>query len=178
MRKDIFAVPIFEFEVDLKFINIPVKDEDFKPTWESKVHSSFAASRNARIPKPTYHYLADKILECLRTLKDPVTRISIEGIWKNKYGVNDFQGYHTHSHTAWSFIVYEDVEEAKTQFLNPFMNDIMNQTPRGNSFDMPISYMPKLKSGWMILFPSWLPHQVLSGNSGTTISGNVSTYVD
>ena len=61
--------------------------------------------------------------------------------------------------------MYEDVEEAKTQFLNPFMNDIMNQTPRGNSFDMPISYMPKLKSGWMILFPSWLPHQVFAGNS-------------
>ena len=34
MRKDIFAIPIFEFEVDLKFISIPVKDEDFRPTWE------------------------------------------------------------------------------------------------------------------------------------------------
>ena len=31
-RKDIFAVPIFELEVDLNFINIP---GDYKPTWES-----------------------------------------------------------------------------------------------------------------------------------------------
>tara|TARA_Y100000004_G_scaffold115416_1_gene129609 strand:+ start:78 stop:614 length:537 start_codon:yes stop_codon:yes gene_type:complete len=178
MRKDIFAIPIFEFEVDLKFINIPVKDEDFRPTWESRVPSSFVASRNAKIPKPTLHYLSDKILECLRTLKDPVTKISIDGIWKNKYDVSDFQGYHTHSNTTWSFIVYEDVEESKTQFINPSMSDIQNHSPLGRSDDMPVMYMPKLKSGWMILFPSWLPHQVLSGNSGTTISGNITCYVD
>jgi hypothetical protein len=178
MRKDIFAIPIFEFEVDLKYINVPVNDEDFSPTWESGVLTSFAAWKNVLIPKSTYDYLSSKIAECLLTLKDPVTKISFDGIWKNKYGVNDFQGYHIHSNTTWSFIIYEDVEESKTQFINPSMNDIQNHSPLGESIDMPVKYIPKLKSGWMILFPSWLPHQVLSGNIGTTISGNITVHVD
>ena len=96
----------------------------------------------------------------------------------NKYEENDFQGYHTHSNTTWSFIVYEDVEEGKTQFFNPAFSDIQNQCPQGNSLDMPASYMPNLKSGWMVLFPSWIAHQVLPGNKGTTISGNVTVHVD
>ena len=171
MRKDIFAVPIFEFEVDLNFISVPVKEEQYKKMWESKVPTSFGS--RTKIPKGTYQYLSSKIIECLRTLKDPVDKISIDNLWKNKYEENDFQGYHTHSNTTWSFIVYEDVEEGKTQFFNPAFSDIQNQCPKGNSLDMPASYMPCLKSGWMVLFPSWIAHQVLPGNKGTTISGNV-----
>ena len=175
-RKDIFSIPIFEFEVDLKFINVPVKEEQYKRLWESKVPTSFGS--RTKIPRGTYPYLSSKIIKCLRTLKDPVDKITIDNLWKNKYEENDFQGYHTHSHTTWSFIVYEDVEEGKTQFFNPAFSDIQNQCPQGNSLDMPASYMPNLKSGWMVLFPSWIAHQVLPGNKGTTISGNVTVHVD
>ena len=74
--------------------------------------------------------------------KDPVTKISFDGIWKNKYGVNDFQGYHIHSNTTWSFIIYEDVEESKTQFINPSINDIRHPCShlreKKESIDMPV----------------------------------------
>ena len=52
MRKDIFAVPIFEFEVDLNFISVPVKEEQYRRMWESKVPTSFKAQ--VKIPKGTY----------------------------------------------------------------------------------------------------------------------------
>ena len=42
---------------------------------------------------------------------------------------------------------------------------------------MPIIYMPKLKRGQMIMFPSWVAHQVIAGNKGITISGNVKCRV-
>ena len=75
------------------------------------------------------------------------------------------------------FIINYSVEETKTQFFNPYFNDIQNQTPRRISEDMPIIYMPKLKRGQMIMFPSWVAHQVIAGNKGITISGNVKCRV-
>ena len=80
MRKDIFAVPIFELEVDLNFINIP--DEGYKPTWESGVNSTYG--RKTKIPKETIKYLREKVISCLKQLKDPVDYIDIvDIIWKN-----------------------------------------------------------------------------------------------
>ena len=105
-RKDIFAVPIFELEVDLKFINIP---GDYKPTWESGVNSTYG--HRTKIPKETIKYLREKIISCLRQLKDPVDFIEIENVWKNKYDVNDYQGYHSHAKTTWSFIINYSVSD-------------------------------------------------------------------
>ena len=99
MRKDIFSVPIFELEVDLNFINIP---GEFKPTWESGVPSTYGYKK--KIPKETIKYLREKIISCLRELKDPVDYIEIENLWENKYDTKDYQGYHIHSQTTWSFI--------------------------------------------------------------------------
>ena len=110
-------------------------------------------------------------------MKDPVDYIDIVDLWKNKYDVNDYQGYHSHAQTTWSFIINQSVEETKTQFFNPYLKDIQNQTPLHTSEDMPTIYMPRLKPGQMIMFPSWVAHQVLAGNTGTTISGNVRCYV-
>jgi len=172
MRKDIFAVPIFELEVDLNFINIP---GDYKPTWESGVNSTYG--RKTKIPKETIKYLREKVISCLRQLKDPVDYIDIVDLWKNKYDVNDYQGYHSHAQTTWSFIINQSVEETKTQFFNPYLKDIQNQTPLHTSEDMPTIYMPRLKPGQMIMFPSWVAHQVLAGNTGITISGNVKCRV-
>ena len=87
--------------------------------------------------------------------------------------MKDYQGYHSHAKTTWSFIINHSVEETKTQFFNPYIKDIQNQTPLHTSEDMPTIYMPRLKRGQMILFPSWVAHQVLAGNTGITISGNV-----
>ena len=168
-RKNIFSVPIFEFEVDLKFINIP--DEGYRPTWESGINSTYG--QKGKIPKETMKYLREKVISCLKQLEDPVDYIDIVDVWKNYYLITDYQGYHTHSNTMWSFIINHSVEETKTQFFNPYIADIQNQTPLHNSKDMPTIYMPKLKRGQMILFPSWVAHQVLAGNTGITISGNV-----
>jgi len=169
MKKSIFEIPIFEIEVDLNRINIP--DAPYKKTWESGVQSTFSSGLNA--PKETLLYLTEKISECFEQLKDPIEGIQFCGIWRNKYNLDDFQDYHIHSVTNWSFVIYETVKVSRTQFLNPNMTGILNQCHHNDSKDFPVMYKPKLKTGDMILFPSWLPHQVTSGNVGTTISGNI-----
>jgi hypothetical protein len=38
---------------------------------------------------------------------------------------------------------------------------------------MPLYYEPELSAGNMIIFPSYIGHQVRPGNTGVTISGNI-----
>ena len=38
---------------------------------------------------------------------------------------------------------------------------------------IPMDFIPEIPSGGMIIFPSWVEHFVMSGNEGSTISGNI-----
>ena len=168
MKKSIFDIAIFEIEVDLSRINVP--DAPYKKSWESGVQTTFSAGLTP--PKETLLYLTEKISECFIQLKDPVKGIKFENVWRNKYEKHDYQDYHIHSSSNWSFVIYESVQISRTQFINPNMTAILNQS-HNSPKDFPTLYNPKLKQGDMIIFPSWLPHQVASGNIGTTISGNI-----
>ena len=172
-KKSIFEIPIFEIDIDLNRIDVP--DGLYKRMWESKVKSNIDSC--VQPSKETLEYLIDKMTECFSELHDKIDAIEFCQIWRNKYEQSDFQGYHTHSVTNWSFIIYEDVEISKTEFINPNMSDILNQCHMPDSKDFPVKYVPNLESGKMILFPSWLPHQVLNGNVGSTISGNIKCHV-
>jgi hypothetical protein len=173
-KHDLFSIPVFEFEVDLKKINIP--EMPYRRTWESRVYSTFDVSDKINPPLDTLQYLSNKVLECFDQISGKVDYVKFVRIWRNKYEGTDYQGYHTHPGSNWSFIIYEDVSRSKTQFINPNQSDIWNQNHPTQIF--PTDYEPKLRSGNMILFPSWLPHQVLPGNSGTTISGNLICFTD
>jgi len=167
MRKDIFSIPIFEKKIDLS--KLEFCDEEYAPYWEAKVLTTYAGKIS--YSDNTVYYLESEIRQLLSTLDDPFDRLEIEMIWKNKYDDRSYQGYHIHPTCQWSFIIYENVQ-SKTCFLNPSMGLIQNQlTDTMRSF--PIYYRPKLEPGNMILFPSFLGHQVEPGNVGTTISGNV-----
>jgi hypothetical protein len=168
MKKSIFDIVIFEIKVDLSRIDVP--DAPYKKSWESGVQTTFSAGLTP--PKETLLYLTEKISECFTQLKDPVKGIKFENVWRNKYEKHDYQDYHIHSSSNWSFVIYESVEISRTQFINPNMTAILNQC-HNSPKDFPTLYNPKLKQGDMIIFPSWLPHQVASGNIGTTISGNI-----
>ena len=92
---------------------------------------------------------------------------------------DSYQGYHIHPKTQWSFVIYETVQSAKTVFMNPSLKDLQNHSPSGarkpgSTYDSALTYEPEyLGPGDMVLFPSWLAHHVVPGNTGTTISGNV-----
>ena len=169
MKKTIFETIIFIKDVDCK--KIVGERESYRPSFESNLPTTLQT--NFHLRQDSLQYLTDVIMECMGELKDPIESIAYEVIWRNKYSKrSDFQGYHTHSHTHWSFIVYETVEKSRTQFIHPSMAVMHNQLATNNSKDFRTTFSPTLKPGTMLLFPSWLPHQVLPGNIGTTLSGN------
>lgn len=169
MKKTIFETILFIEEIDCK--RIVGENETYRPSFESEIPTTLTS--NFKLKDHSVQYLTDVIMNCMKELKDPVESIVYEMIWRNKYAKrSDFQGYHTHSHTHWSFIVYETVEKSRTQFIHPSMATMHNQLPTTNSKDFRTTFTPTLKPGTLIVFPSWLPHQVLPGNIGTTLSGN------
>tara|TARA_B100000427_G_scaffold278634_1_gene248474 strand:+ start:391 stop:993 length:603 start_codon:yes stop_codon:yes gene_type:complete len=170
-RKDIFAIPFFELKVDLDKVVIP--ESEFRPSWESGIFTTSQTQK--QIPRSTLEYLTGIISEPLNTLRDKFEMMRFENVWRNKYEKHTYQGYHIHPKTQWSFVIYETVQSAKTVFMNPSAELIQNHSPIvGSSYDSPLTYDPiHLGPGDMVLFPSWLAHHVVPGNTGTTISGNV-----
>ncbi len=170
MKKEIFAIPIFEDKVDLDKINLP--EVETEPTWDAGVPSSF--SNELEIPEETYKHLSEIINTNLYEGNLLGANPKFGHIWYNRYNKHHYQDAHIHPRCQWSFIIYVDLH-AKTSFLNPSMPLIQNQL--GNQLsDFPLDYKPDLGPGSIIIFPSFLMHMVNSGNEGTTISGNI--YMD
>ena len=170
MKKEIFAIPVFEDKVDLEKIKIP--EMETEPTWDAGVPSTF--SQKLPLQPEAYEHLSDIINKNLYDNNLLGMNPKFGHIWKNVYGKNDYQDVHIHPNCQWSFVIYVD-RYSKTSFLNPSIKDIQNQI--GNQVtQFPLDYKPNLGPGSIIIFPSFLMHMVNNGVGGTTISGNI--YMD
>ncbi len=170
MKKELFAIPIFEDRIDLDRINLI--DVEFEYTWDSNTLSTFGTQTPESIPQDTWEYLSEVIDRNLGQMMGANPRFG--RVWKNVYNKHDYQDVHIHPKSQWSFVIYVD-RCSKTSFLNPSIKDIQNQL--GNEMvQFPLDYKPNLEAGSIIIFPSFLFHMVNSGEEGTTISGNI--YMD
>jgi len=169
MRKDLFAIPIFEDKVDLSKIH--VESDAYSPTWDSGVNTSFGS--NQSIPDETWEHIGEVVIKNINTIPCSYSNARIDKIWRNVYTERDYQDPHIHPHCQWSFIIYETVPESKTIFFNPSMRDIQNHMSHAGMPYFPLDYRPKLEQGSIIIFPSFLMHMVVHGNTGSTIAGNI-----
>ncbi len=160
--KNLFSVPIFETQVDITQVVLPESYYEYN----SEVNWSFGKQE---CPEQTYDYLHSLISPFLLRY-DPYINCTFTNIWRNKYEEKDYQGYHIHAQSQWSYIIYETVD-SKTVLYNPAWMLIQNHMPGTKLF--PVCYNTELKAGSMIVFPSWIAHHVKHGNVGTTISGNI-----
>tara|TARA_B100001996_G_C18643741_1_gene586612 strand:+ start:259 stop:777 length:519 start_codon:yes stop_codon:yes gene_type:complete len=167
MKKEIFAIPIFEDKVDLDKIKLP--EGELKPTWDASIPSTFAEQLD--IPRETYAYLSEVINKNLYDGNLLGKNPKFGHVWYNRYDKHHYQDVHIHPNCQWSFIIYVDVQ-AKTSFLNPSIKDIQNQIGMCVA-EFPLDYKPDLGPGSIIIFPSFLFHMVIAGNEGTTIAGNI-----
>ena len=79
MKKEIFAIPVFQEKINLKKIKTGVCD--FKPTWESGVLTTF--NTGLHVYDSTWTYLLTVIKPLLESLSDPVKSIEFMGMWRN-----------------------------------------------------------------------------------------------
>ena len=57
MRKDLFAIPIFEDTVDLD--KIKFEPEEYRPSWDSEINTSFGSNHDT--PDETWEHLGEVI---------------------------------------------------------------------------------------------------------------------
>lgn len=167
MKIDLFSIPVFIDKVDLS--KIEMSETNYDKTFFSDVTSNYLFQ--PQLEPHSYDYLAE-VLE--RNLKETgkYTDPQITAIWRNVYNQENTQEVHIHADSQWSFIIYETVEYSRTVFLSPAWKQI-EVTMGYWAPAFPPNWRPKLEPGSILIFPSFLEHYVLAGNSGSTIAGNV-----
>ena len=164
MRLDLFSVPVFIGNIDLKKIKLI---SDMGHSFLSKTPSSHGA-QNILDPK-SGKYITDLIANLLKESFQQFT-VKIASIWRNKYLDKDYQEPHVHVDSNFSFIIYEKVKNPHTVFYNPakYLID-------ASSADFVFrSFAPQLRKGQIIVFPSYVEHMVDRNSDQVTISGNLS----
>ena len=168
MIVDLFKIPVFIGSIDEKKINI--KNKVFKKTFISNTPTTYKDSW-AIENLENIDYLLETIGKILQENIKYFFEIKLINIWENNYVDNDFQEPHIHPDSDFSFIIYKKVDEGKTVFINPIRNFLMIYKNINHMYDE--VFIPKCKTGQIIIFPSFLEHMVLKSKNQKTISGNI-----
>ncbi len=173
MRYELFSVPFFIGDVDLKKIKL---ESDIGSPFEiSKTPSSYG--RKNTVDTESGNYLVEIIVELLKERYDNFT-MTITEIWRNKYLDNDYQEPHTHINTSFSFIIYEEIPTgAYTIFFNP-AKYLIHATVGYDENIIPQQFKPDVKEGQIIIFPSYVEHMVNRNSDQVTISGNFDFQIE
>lgn len=129
---------------------------------------------NLKNPPP----YASVVLECLNDdilnfCKTINRNLNLTSIWFQSYEKYNNFSAHNHGIDGWSAILYvefDDVEHSPTTFYSPYPSwkkEIMGQYE---------TYIPKIKEGDLIIFPSMIQHEAssnLSDKKRTIISFNL-----
>ena len=98
--------------------------------------------------------------------------IIVKHIWEHEYKDGDFQEDHIHPNMHFSYIIYYK-GGSKTVFKNPIAYILEGMYPDFYDYLSQYEYMPNLKEGTMILFPSFVPHYVKKQSNAKTVVGDV-----
>ncbi len=98
--------------------------------------------------------------------------IIVKDIWEHEYKDNDFQEDHIHPNMHFSYIIYYK-GGSKTVFKNPMAYTLEIMYPNFYDYLGQYEYMPDLKEGTMIVFPSFVPHYVKKQSNAKTVAGNI-----
>jgi hypothetical protein len=168
---NLFEIPIFIGNIKSK--EIKLKNQFFKSNWLSETKSSYDINETSieKIEDESASYLLKTIVKLLEEKINYPFRITLQSVWENEYGKDDYQEPHIHPNSDFSFIIYKQGEEGKTVFFNPSRNFIEPFANIKNMFQK--TFMPKCKEDQIVIFPSFLEHMVLKCSNIKTISGNL-----
>ena len=167
MNLDLFSVPFFIGNIDLKRIKLEV---EMGTAFTSETPSSYC-EKNLLDPESEKYLM--KVLVDLLGEKFSHFSVVLMSIWRNEYLNNDFQEPHVHIGSKFSFIIYEKVVTPHTIFYNPakylldatFGDELTRYHTR--------QFTPSVRKGQLILFPSYIEHMVNKNSDQVTISGNI-----
>ena len=170
MKLELFSTPFFMGNIDLRKIKLDAKMGE---AFVSKTPSSISEDPEKNILDPeSGEYIISIIVELLREKYQYFT-ITLLGLWRNKYLNMDFQEPHIHVDSKFSFIIYEEVgETTHTLFYNP-AKYLIHATLGHRQGCVLEQFIPQVRKGQIIVFPSYIEHMVNRNSDQMTISGNL-----
>ena len=161
MKLELFSSPVFIGNIDLEQIKLAAPTQK---AFLSQTPSSH--EEDVDFPIDSANYLLSVIAELLKE-KYEVFAVNLLAIWKNKYVDNDFQEPHVHTTSIFSFIIYEEVVDCHTIFFNPAKYLVPL------TLNVQHQFIPQVRKGQIIVFPSYIEHMVNRNSDQVTISGNL-----
>lgn len=178
MKLNLFSVPIWIGNIDSE--NIKLIEQDLQPSFGSNIKTTYHESYKSNIQPESLEYLYQVIIRLLgETVKIPF-QLRLINIWKNVYEDKDFQETHIHCGSDLSFVIYQDVRESNTVFMNPahklisayFVKQPIKKDILGHE-----TFAPECRKNQIIIFPSYLEHFVRKTSNAVTVSGNLELII-
>lgn len=189
---ELFPVTIFKTQVEnnnrLKEILVPdilesCNSFSIPEDWTThKIRTSFGQEDD--VIESNRNLLESEYIECMREVFDKDFNVEIESIWYNVYTDGEYQEVHDHlgtplkpSHFSFiHFLSYDKKIHRPPEFHDP-LSQIRNLSIELDRTRCGHVYVPDVKEGDLLMFPSYLQHCVPSGKSTIypriTISFNV-----
>lgn len=117
------------------------------------------------------NFINTKIASIVSDIGDPNLHLVVNNAWININEKGDYNDKHVHPLSAFSGVIYLQVDEDSGSIR--FFDDIhtikhypIKINPYNNLFHHTVEYKPT--NGMILLFPSWIPHDVTPSNSELT----------
>ena len=140
--------------------------------WNCSVQSSFETDNNFSWDY-FYEFIKPNLLDMHQQLKgNPLHQFTMTEAWLNKYGRGDSQEVHTHIGAdnctfSCSYFAQYALNDARFLFYDPDQTKHLGDFTK--HYDGVVNtWFPDVQEGDIIIFPSWIHHQVEPHRSDTT----------
>ena len=178
MKIDLFSIPIWTGNIEAE--KVKLIEQNIQPTFGSEVKTTYQESNKNNIHPESLDYLYHVLKRLLaETIKIPF-ELRLINIWKNVYEDGDFQETHIHCGSDLSFVIYQNVEQSNTVFVNPSLKLISAYFvgyPKKKDILGIQTFTPECRKNQIIIFPSYLEHFVKKTSNAITMSGNLELIV-
>ena len=140
--------------------------------WNCSVQSSFETDNNFSWDY-FYECIKPNLLDMHQQLKgNPLHQFTMTEAWLNKYGRGDSQEVHTHIGAdnctfSCSYFAQYALNDARFLFYDPDQTKHLGEFTKHYS-GVVNTWFPDVQEGDIIIFPSWIHHQVEPHRSDTT----------
>ena len=190
---ELFPVTVFQTQVEnndllksvlVKDILNSVENLEIPETWTTdKVLTSF--TEKSSIVQDNKSLLEKTYLDSITEIFDREVEVDIKNIWYNVYLDGEYQEEHDHlggifnqAHFSFiHFLCYDERDHKPLEFRDP-LSQLRNLSLELDSNNWGEVYVPKIREGDLLMFPSYLQHSVPAGKKTSypriTLSFNIS----
>jgi len=190
---ELFPVTVFQTQIKnnnllkkvlIKDILNSAKNLEIPETWiTDKILTSFTEDSN--IIEKNKLLLENTYLDSISEIFDREVEVDIKKIWYNIYLNGEYQEEHDHlggifnqAHFSFiHFLCFDERDHKPPEFRDP-LSQLRNLSLELDSNKWGEVYVPKVREGDLLMFPSYLQHSVPAGNKTSypriTLSFNIS----